>query len=192
MRPFTLLEIMICLFILSVAAGAIGMRIVEALSTHRFHLAVGEFTSQVKELQLLAMTHQTDMELHIFKEKGEWKYQNKVEPSLKIGARTAPASLNGTSVIKLEGKTFAALPFTLYTTGRIEPKGVLEFQGDDEKVWVDLREPLHIKICKEYPPKEEYTTQIPEFPCKSPALPSSIDQKSLPSLPAKGEISTPL
>lgn len=189
-RPFTLLEIMICLLILSVAAGAIGMRIVDALSTHRFHLAVGEFTSQVKELQLLAMTHRADMELHLFKDQGEWKYQNKSEPSLKVGSSAAPFSLSGSRAILLNGKTLTALPLQIYSSGRIEPTGVLEFQADEEKIWVDVREPLHIKICNRYPPKEEYMTQLPEFPCKSQALPSSIEQKSPPSTPAKGEIST--
>ncbi len=189
-RPFTLLEIMICLLILSVAAGAIGMRIADALSTHRFHLAVSDFTSQLKELQLLAMTHRADMELRLFKDKEEWKYQNKSEPSLKVGSSAAPFLLSGSQMVFLDGKTFTELPLQIYSSGRIEPHGVLEFQTETEKIWVDMREPLHIKICNRYPPKEEYITQLPEFPCKSPALPSSIEQKSLPNIPAKEETST--
>ncbi|HEY5260449.1 MAG TPA: prepilin-type N-terminal cleavage/methylation domain-containing protein [Rhabdochlamydiaceae bacterium] len=184
-RPFTLMEILICLLILSIAAGTIGIRIVDALSSHRFHLGVGEFASQVKELQLLAMTHRADMELHLFKDKEEWKYQNKSEPSLKVGVLMNPLSLGGASTVKLNGKIVSSLPFQIYSTGRVEPAGVLEFQRDEEKIWIDMREPLHIKICNRYPPKEEYTTQLPEFPCKSPAQPSSTEQKSPPNTLAK-------
>ena len=185
MRAFTLLEIMVCLLILAVAAGAVGIRIVDALSSHRFHVSVGDFTSQVKELQLLAMTHRTDMGLQIFKDRGEWKYQTKIEPSLKLGCSTYPFPLSGTAHITLDAKPFSSLPFSIYSSGRIEPRGVLEFRDGEESIWVDLRESLHIKICNRYPPKEEYTTQIPEFPCKSPAQPSSIEEKSLQSIPAK-------
>ncbi len=188
MRAFTLLEIMVCLLILAAAAGAVGIRIVSALSSHRFHVSVGDFVSQVKELQLLAMTHRTDMELRIFKDRGEWKYQTKIEPSLKVGCLTTPFSLGAAAEVVLDGKAFPALPLSIFSSGRIEPRGVLEFRCREESIWVDMREPLHIKICNRYPPKEEYMTQIPEFPCKSPAQPSSIEEKSLQSIPAKEKI----
>jgi hypothetical protein len=130
------------------------------------------------------------MELHLFKEKEEWKYQNKIEPSLKVGVRTTSLSLGGASAVKLNGKIVSSLPFQIYSSGRMEPAGILEFQRDEEKIWVDMREALHIKICNRYPPKEEYTTQLPEFPCKSPAQPSSTEQKSPPNTLAKGKTLT--
>jgi len=64
-RAFTLLEIMVCIAILSLVAGFLGWHVKSMVDVHRFHKHIDRLVTDLHKLQIIALTHETDITLNI-------------------------------------------------------------------------------------------------------------------------------
>lgn len=190
-RAFTLLEIMICIMILTVAASICGYKIVGIIDIHQFQGSSERLKSHLLELQILAMSHKTDIYLTIEKKDGVYTFASQCDAPLKIAAFSQKETLGGIKKINFnKGKAISQMVFNIYSSGRIAPAGVLRLEGEGEKRWIDLSCPLQIKLCKKYPKAQVIT--IPECPpCKSEAPSSNRAKEYPPNTVATEKILTP-
>ncbi|MES2345225.1 MAG: type II secretion system protein [Chlamydiota bacterium] len=144
-KTFTLIELFIALSVLLLVAGVIGWNVKGAIDHHRFLGSVDRFAVQLRELQALALSYQSDMEVE-FSRKGELiSYMRKTDEPLTILDR-GRVSLDGVTEVLFNGKKRDILKFNVLSTGRIEPPGVLRFQQKKESLWVDFSTPFLVKI----------------------------------------------
>lgn len=158
---FTLLEIVICISILAMVAGVVSIQIKKALDTSRFQNSVKQLYNELEHLQVLALTYRSDMRLEITKKDGKWiasMYSD--EKTLQSMPNIV---LSGVSKLKWNKKEVRSLSLDIYSSGHIEPKGVIGLITEESKVYIDLQSPLQIKITKKYPTKDSTITP-PEKP----------------------------
>jgi prepilin-type N-terminal cleavage/methylation domain-containing protein len=144
-KAFTLIELFVALSVLLLAAGVIGWNVKGAMDRHRFLASVDQFAIQLRELQVLALSYQSDMEVE-FSRKGEMiSYRRKSDEPLTILDR-GRVSLDGVSEVLFNGKKKDTFKLNVLSTGRIEPSGILHFKQKEENLWVDFSTPLLVKI----------------------------------------------
>ncbi len=151
-RNFTLIELFITLAILLLVAGIVGWNVKGAINHHRFQSSVDQFAVQLRELQSLAVSYQSDMEVEFSSEKGLIGYSRKCDEPISI-LNAARVSLKGVNVVLFNERKKDTLKLTVLSSGRIEPAGVLHFQQGDENLWVDFSAPLLVKVTNQ-PPKK--------------------------------------
>lgn len=147
-RSFTLLEIMLALFILTIAAGFMGWKAKELLDRHYFEDEVQRFLHELEMAQLFALMLQSEIKVDFERTGHEWKA--KFSTDEVILERWRPAC------------SFKHVPYInarnliIDAAGRIEPKVCLKFSSQNSTHWIDCREPLSIKFSKH--PREEDAT----------------------------------
>jgi hypothetical protein len=169
-RFFTLLEIMICIVILGMVGGVLAWQAKDLVADFRFRGYARELKDELEKLQILAMTYRSDMKLELRKEEKRWKVISKTEEAALKKEVNCERSLPYLEEITWNGKEEPVLVFDIFSTGRIEKKGVLKLVRGDAGMYVDLSMPLQIKLSKSYP--KELKLKIPEEP-------SEIDKPSL-------------
>jgi hypothetical protein len=154
---FTLLEICVCLMILSLAAGFLGIHVKDAIEIHRFRNSVARLKIELQKLQMLALCHQSDLKISIYKKKNELYYKaSSEEPGISEYA-CQENKLGGISKLSLDGrKETVSLQMHIYSSGRIEPLCVVGFHRRDLEdeigsLWLNLTQPVQIKLCESYP-----------------------------------------
>lgn len=146
-RPFTLLEITLCIAILGLLAGFLGWHIKTMVDSHSFHKHVDLLLTDLRKLQIVALAQETDIEVNIHREEGKYGYiARSAEPGAVIKNSFVP--LEGVKTLK-EGET-PRKSITLHITpdGRILPATALGFfpKGKNLPLWLDLSYHPKIKI----------------------------------------------
>ncbi len=160
-QSFTLLEIIVCLLILSLAATAIGWEMTRLIAHHRFQTSAIQLYTALQEAQLLSMVHQTDSTFLIYQHGRQVFYQlTSHEPAPAF--HRAPQSLPHISVVFFKGgnvllqkltlaKTDQPIVLEIFSSGRIQPAGRLQVYPEDpvssdiEGIEVDMSTPLKIE-----------------------------------------------
>jgi prepilin-type N-terminal cleavage/methylation domain-containing protein len=150
-RGFTLLELCVALSILLLVAGVVGWQVKGAVERHGFESSVDRFVLQLREMQSLALSYQSDMEVELSQIGQKITYHNSSDEPLKIIDRTC-VHLKDVSKFLFNGKKRDALKFRISSNGSIEPSGVLHFHHKGANLYVDLSTPLLVKVTSE-PPK---------------------------------------
>lgn len=155
---FTLLELCICIAILSLSGVFIGWQVKGAIEHERFESSLQRLESELHTLQLLSMSYQTDLSLTLSFKEGKALYQITTDdPILSFGTSlkdTPERPLGGILSFKLPKKPEnQKIQFTFFSSGRIIPQDIVEIKGKRGSVWLDLRQPLQIKIEESYPKK---------------------------------------
>lgn len=142
---FTLLEIFICLLILGIAAGVVFWQIKGLMDRHKLYSTAHRVVSQLRELQSLAMSYQRDMELEIIQKKEGLAFIQRSDEPIKSLQRKEIALKDGCD-FTFNKASSEKLKFTIYSTGRIEPLGMLEIKRKESSLFIDLSRPLLITL----------------------------------------------
>jgi len=140
---------MVVLILISIVAGGSIYSLIPFYKTYRFRAEVTALYDLAQELQLEALTLQSDMQIRFTKEKGKWVAKSESEEkTLK------PQIVDLSHVEQVEG----TLSITFYSNGLIEPKKSICLGRGDEKRGLDLREPPLIRLWIGSPQKIERIT----------------------------------
>jgi len=164
-RPFTLIEICVCLVLLAAAAGAISWQVWDMFESRRFDENVRKLKNQITELQMAALIYGSDQALDLEEKDGKWRVTPR---SQEARFYVKPFDLVSVDSIQWEGLSRRQLTFQIFTNGRIEPTGVLQMASGERKIYLDLLHPLLIKIAKEQP-QRKLLTVLPKPENKGPS-----------------------
>lgn len=153
-KSFTLLEIMICLMILSLIGAFTTVQIKKMIAVHQFEAEIGNLFIALQEAQLLSATYQTDLALDISSVGGKIAYSFSTdEPFTSHQFSRATLPLPNTHFCKFNNARAKTLHFDIYSGG-IEPKGVLAFTpsyDETKTLWFDLQRGQLIKFSHQKP-----------------------------------------
>ncbi len=143
-RLFTLLELIVCIAILSLVASLLAFPIKGMVQEHRFYQKVKEVRLLISQVHALALTYQSDMELCIYKEKGCLYCEGRTDEPLKI---FKPLKLEGIARIHFNSQEIKE-SFRIYmsASGHVDPTGIFTFYQDKISAKLDMRRPLWMKL----------------------------------------------
>jgi type II secretory pathway pseudopilin PulG len=155
-RPFTLLEMVIAILILSLIGTFSAIHIKGLIDSHRFESEVSHLFIALQEAQLLAATYQTDIDFDLYKEKEKFYYRFSTdEPLTTRQLNQEKKSLTHSAAIRFKEKKITKLHFNIFS-GCIEPRGVLTFfqtlEEDSKTLWLDLQYGGLLKFSYRKPP----------------------------------------
>ena len=154
-KSFTLLEITLCLALLSLTAGFIIWKVKGALQEVRFSNSFENLMVELQKAQFLALSYQSDLQLEFSHRNGRWFYSTSSdEPSLRKETKK-DVELEPLTSLKFNDEKREKLLLKIYSSGRIEPLGVLKLRGPASTRRVDLRSPLLIRLLPPTYEKEE-------------------------------------
>lgn len=162
---FTLLEILLAITIASLIASVIGIQASNLLSHYFFKQEIETFTTTLKEAQWLAVAFETDIQIHLFEEKGTFYYLlQSDEPFTKIPLDRQKKKLAQVKKIFHGKKSEKDLILTLFS-GRLEPRGTLTFVSKNKQhQFVDFQGAFAITLSSQKP--SLLPESIPSFPQK--------------------------
>lgn len=132
-HPFTLLEIVLSIAILSIVATTLGWQIRNMVVKYTFEKSVGIFLTDLKQMQFLALANQVEIAITINKLEKDQKYYYKIycgDPNKKIN-QPFQCLDHVTKILGIE-KDKKAAPIksqllTIFRNGRITPEKKLQF-----------------------------------------------------------------
>jgi hypothetical protein len=153
-RKFTLLELLICIMIISLVGGVLALPLKDMLERHRLHHNVKTVFIQFKKAQALALNYQSDMGLRFYEDEGIFCCDGFTDEPIRPFKLL---KLQGISNLDFNGIKISAKPleFKVFASGRIEPTGKLIFHKGADFLEIDLTTPLQISIVKPKENKDE-------------------------------------
>lgn len=119
-RPFTLLELFVCLAIIAIASTFLGIKGYDLLQQARFSSASGKIATRLKECRSLALAHGEDVVLFLKNEKDRTicltGFESGVLREEKLDAIT----------IQFNDEPVDTLLLRFYSTGNVQPLGKLQ------------------------------------------------------------------
>ncbi len=163
-KAFTLIEICTAVAILVVIAGVLGWHIHQIVSMHRFHHQVDQLTLELRKLQTLALTYQTDIELKIYSKGNQFHYSISSDSPIQSIKPALEQNLPNVRQVLLNNSNQQTIQLKVSSTGAIEPKGIIKFyqaaDNQDQGLWLDFRQPLLIKLFSPAPKNLEDINEI--------------------------------
>ena len=150
-RPFTLLEICLCIVILTLVSGFLGLRIKESVEHQRFLSQVSGFTSELKRLQGFALSYRADFGIRVYQKGEKFYYKLFTDEPLDFIQKVPARTLKGLTTLSLNEKNVSEISLSILSSGKIEPEAVIGMHLGEEKRFIDLRNTLHIKPLESYP-----------------------------------------
>ncbi|NGX45142.1 MAG: hypothetical protein K940chlam2_00285 [Chlamydiae bacterium] len=145
-RPFTLIEITICIVILGLMAGSIGWHFKTVVEAHTFHKHVDLLLTDLRKFQIVALAHEMDIDVHIHKDKGKFGYIAQYDEPNALCPTPSFVCLKGVETIKEGSLPKKELTLHITRDGRISPNIMLGLYPDSES-----QLPLHVDLS--YHPK---------------------------------------
>lgn len=143
-RPFTLLEIVICLAILGLGSATIGVQIQKMVADHTFSNNVMHLFTELKKCQLIAACDQTDIEVVIAKEgKGYGFFIQTDDPLTHFVKKKG--KLPGVHSICKNGKRIQRETLHFYPSGRFKQMELQLSQNEGRKCHI-VMEPSIIEL----------------------------------------------
>jgi Tfp pilus assembly protein FimT len=147
-RPFTLLEIMLCITVLTIISGMIGFKIKEAVERQQFLSQISDLSAEIRRLQGFALSYGSTFGIRIHQREGKFCYSLISDEPLDFITKTKSFSLNGVNSMIVNKKELKEFSFDVLPSGKIEPPVELRLQLKEEKRVLDLGDPLHIKFVE--------------------------------------------
>lgn len=146
-RPFTLLELMVCLMLMAMITALLGIKVYDFIGDHRFRSSVEDLFTDIRQLQVLAVSHDCDMEVRMFRKNESFYYECFTEAPLKKTGLFQKHSLKGVISLTCGDRPVSAYTLRVYSSGRIEPQELLGFHPKPSKdssfsLWLNLTRPL--------------------------------------------------
>ena len=131
-RFFSLLEVLIAIVFLATAATVVGVRVSHGLEERRFKTALGRLQIELQSAHRLAINMQADWIVTLKKEKNGFRITRACPEMDQSFSLIWEASCQ----LLWEREEFEALEFHFAATGKISPKGVLQFlKGKNRVDW---------------------------------------------------------
>ena len=160
-RPFTLLEIVIVLALISMIGGVASYSLSDLLAKHRAAAQVDELKELMQELQIEALALKSDMELSFTLDKQVCRLRSKTAEKI---LRDRTVELKGVRQLTFDKRAAGKIDLRIISTGRFEPQGVIGIERNNGSLWIDVRQPLAIKFSDKCP--EAFLENIPVKPKK--------------------------
>ena len=127
---FTLLELLVAVVILSTVGSLVGWKISQLIQRQRFQSDVGKLTTFLFQGRALAINTRSDWVLSVRKIKDRWQ--------VALVCREDPEGFKGTGApvtlqrakLTFENRSFEELNVVFYSSGKVEPEGVLRMASD--------------------------------------------------------------
>ncbi len=145
-HTFSLMEVMVTIVLVGVIATVSAFSLWPFYHSYRFRLEVENLYELMQELQLEAMTFQSDMAIRFTKENGRMIARSKSDETV-LTSRTIDLS----QVEKQSDTT----DIILYSNGLLAMPRTLQFSHKNVHCWIDFRGGHLIKFYETPPPKEE-------------------------------------
>ncbi len=164
-HSFTLLELMICLSLISLVGTLVAIKGMDLVAHHRFTSSLQEVLFDLQRHQILAMTEGRDVLCKIAKNP-----EGAYFASFTFDGKDAPYSshlLKEISQIRFQGKIISEFESILYSTGRINSLGVLSFEAkkhNEDPLWIDFSYPI---CLQKGPIPASKLVLLPPYPDKS-------------------------
>lgn len=129
-RGFTLLEVLIALFLIALMGGIVGTRVFSGLDEHRFRSAVQRLFSELKAARFSALHMQADW-IVTLEQKGNQIHVHRSCPEVE---RSIQVNWSLPYHFFWNGKEVQSLLISFSATGNIAPSGVLELVGGSQRI----------------------------------------------------------
>ena len=139
-RPFTLLEVMIAIFLIAIASSAMGIRMHRLVEEKKFHASADRLYAELESCRRLALNMQAD-----------WIVNLEKKPHRISLTRVCPET--GKSIIVSwevldpllwNGKPVQHLSIQFSATGQVAPSGLLEMVHSNQHIRWQLPQMFHI------------------------------------------------
>jgi len=126
-RRLTLLEVVVGLSLLLLAAGSLGWKMQNYLEKRRFRTSAEQMKSRMMTIQRLAVNQQSDWRGELTHEGKNWVFRVECLDPPRAKS-SSPIYLRGAEVM-LNGKKEEAVTFGFFSSGFVQPSGVLEIRS---------------------------------------------------------------
>lgn len=147
-RPLTLLEIVIVLALIGMMAVFGTWSLTDLLAQHRRQAEVDELQNFLQELQIEALALQSDLEITFSKTQEKLLVRSKTAEKI---LRERTVVLKGLLGLKFKDRPVEKVSFQIFSTGRIDPPGIIEIERKNGSFWIDVRQPLLVKFSDKRP-----------------------------------------
>lgn len=164
-HAFTLLELMVCLAIISLLSVVLGIKGVDLLAHHRFCSSLQTLIFDAQRFQILAMTQGCDVICKIEKNK-QGDYVARIESDIEVH-HPVSYELKEVSHLLFQNKPVSEFQVTFFASGRISSPGVLMIEPKRKQTysfWIDFSYPLALQTGVYSPPR---LSVVPAYPEKS-------------------------
>ncbi|MBS0628547.1 MAG: prepilin-type N-terminal cleavage/methylation domain-containing protein [Verrucomicrobia bacterium] len=146
-RAFTLLELLVCLAIISIVGVLVGTKGHQLLEHHQFRSTVQNFLLDLGRFQVLSMTCGSDIVCRITQDVSGCKVHWELETSLPVEREALSYGLKGVEALQFQGKPTKEVEFILFSSGRISPTHLITFipKKEDKRLNIDLVYPFYLK-----------------------------------------------
>jgi Tfp pilus assembly protein FimT len=135
---FTLLEVMLVICIISLTSGGLYWKIHSLLERHQFETDVGSLKQALLQGRMMALNTKSDWQLSLMKGNKGWEGQLFCSEDGN-GLIFSPRRVSMHSYnLFLDGKETRECTFNFYSTGLVEPGGILSLKKEDRKVEFSL------------------------------------------------------
>lgn len=132
-RSFTILEVMVAIFLLTMVSGIVGIRMHKAIQKKKYHSELQRLRDRFTVSQKLAVAMQADWRGTLKKEGKRWIFETVCE---EISNRKLPPLTFVEMDIVVNGKKIREITINFFASGHTLPDGVFIFSNDSEKtVW---------------------------------------------------------
>jgi type II secretory pathway pseudopilin PulG len=148
------MEIMVVLILISIVAGVSTSSLIPFYRTYRFRTEVNSLYDLAQELQLEALTLQSDMKINFTKKNGKWMAKSLTD---EVILKSQTIDLSHVDNLYPD----ESLTLTFYSNGLVEPRTVVSLHHKNEKRGLDLTQSPLIKFWVGSPQQSE-KLQIPK------------------------------
>jgi hypothetical protein len=140
--------------LLGLISAVLAWQIKDMIDVHRFQKQIDHLLTDMRKTQTFALTYQTDFDLRIFKQDDQFFYTISTDEPIKNLPLKKPKALPGVVNLTFNNDDLNTLDFRVYSSGRIEPLGVVGFLPKQtteelEGLWLDLRTPIQINLMQQ-------------------------------------------
>lgn len=130
-KTFTLLEIMICILVISLAAGFLSFSLKDILKDYHFTRSFSDFKKNLEHFERLSILVQSDSKIIIEKKGSKFFYKAKIEdPAFPV----IEEELVGNVKLTFNDQEVDSLIISLYANGFVKPTGLIEFHTKNGKI----------------------------------------------------------
>ena len=140
-KAFSLLEILVSLFIIILVSGLVSIKLIDLLKEYKFKNSVSGLFEDLMQTKLFSTSYQCDCSLKIFKKKSRYFYQIVPDVYHTKGSVFLVKELKGINLIQSDGKPVGSIEYPMYIHGVFDNLVCLEFsreatEDQQEKLWI--------------------------------------------------------
>lgn len=144
-HPFSLMEVMIVIVLVGVIGGVAAFSLKPFYQSYRFQAEVDGLYEMFEELQLEALTLQSDITVSFTNTNGKLSAKSSSDEAV-----LKPQTIDLSHVDKISNDD----PIIFYSNGLVEPSKIIKLSSHDNHRWIDFRGKHLIKFWQKEPPPE--------------------------------------